>query len=72
MTVALSLFSAFAWTAMNYWLVPLSRTVDPYVTSFLILLGSGICTLPVALALNGVPGRGDLRPLAFAMLAGVL
>ncbi len=72
MTVALSLFSAFAWTAMNYWLVPLSRTVDPYVTSFLILLGSGICTLPIALALDGVPGRGDLRPLAFAMLAGIL
>jgi drug/metabolite transporter (DMT)-like permease len=71
MTVALSLFSAFAWTAMNYWLVPLSRAVDPYVTSLLILLGSGICTLPVALAVDGVPGRGDLRPLAFAMLAGL-
>ncbi len=72
MTVALSLFSAFAWTAMNYWLVPLSRAVDKYATSLLILLGSGICTLPVALALDGVPGRGDLRPLGFALLAGIL
>jgi drug/metabolite transporter (DMT)-like permease len=72
MTVALSLLTAIAWTASNYWLVPLSRTVDPYMASLLMLAGNGICTIPLALALDGVPGRGDLRPLGFAVLAGVL
>jgi drug/metabolite transporter (DMT)-like permease len=72
MTVALSLLTAFAWTAMNYWLVPISRALDPYAASLAILLGSGLCALPVALALDGLPGRGDLRPLGLAMLAGIL
>jgi drug/metabolite transporter (DMT)-like permease len=72
MTVALSLLTAIAWTAANYWLVPLSRTVDPYLASLLMLVGNGLCTIPLALALDGVPGRGDLRPLGFATLAGVL
>ena len=72
MTVALSLLTAIAWTAMNYWLVPLSRTVDPYLASLVMLVGNGVCTLPLALALDGVPDRGDLGPLGFAVLAGVL
>ena len=71
MTVALSLLTAFAWTAFNYWIVPISRSVDPYVASFVMLLANGLCTIPLALALDGVPGRGDLRPLGFAVLAGV-
>jgi drug/metabolite transporter (DMT)-like permease len=72
MTVALSLLTAIAWTAVNYWLVPLSRTVDPYLASLLMLAGNGLCTIPLALALDGVPDRGDLGPLGFAVLAGVL
>jgi uncharacterized membrane protein len=56
----------------NYWLVPLSRTVDPYVASLVILVGNGLCTIPLALALDGIPGRGQLGPLGFAVLAGVL
>lgn len=72
MTVALSLLTAFAWTAMNFWLVPVSRTVDPYIASLVMLVGNGICTIPLALALDGVPGRADLGPLGYAVLAGVL
>ena len=72
MTVALSLLTAFAWTALNFWLVPLSRTVDPYVASLVMLVGNGLCTIPLALALDGVPTHDDLGPLGYAVLAGVL
>jgi drug/metabolite transporter (DMT)-like permease len=72
MTVALSLVAAFAWATANYWLVPLSRTVDPYVASLVILVGNGLCTMPLGLALDGLPGSGELGPLAYAVLAGVL
>jgi drug/metabolite transporter (DMT)-like permease len=71
MTVLLSLLTAIAWTAANYWLVPLSRSVDPYIASLLMLVGNGICTIPLALIVDGVPGQDDLRPLAFAFLAGM-
>jgi drug/metabolite transporter (DMT)-like permease len=71
MTVFLSLLAAIAWTASNYWLVPLSRSIDPYIASLLILVGNGICTLPLALIVDGVPGQDDLRPLGFAVLAGM-
>jgi drug/metabolite transporter (DMT)-like permease len=71
MTVALALLTALAWTTANYWLVPLSRSVDPYLASLLMLVGNGICTLPLALAVEGLPGRSDLRPLGIAVLAGV-
>ena len=54
MTVALSLIAAVAWTMANYWLVPLSRSVDPYVASLLILVGNGLCTIPL--------GAGARRP----------
>ncbi len=67
MTVALSLIAAVAWTMVNYWLVPLSRSVDPYVASLLMLVGNGLCTIPLALALDGFPGSGDLGPLGFAL-----
>jgi uncharacterized membrane protein len=72
MTVALSLLTAFAWTAFNFWIVPVSRSVDPYVASFVVLLANGLLTIPLALALDGIPGHGDLRPLGCAVLAGVL
>ena len=36
MTVALSLITAFAWTAFNFWIVPITRSVDPYVASFVV------------------------------------
>ena len=72
MTVALSLLTAFAWTALNFWIVPLSRTVDPYVASLVMLVGNGICTIPLALALDGVPTGDDLGPLGYAVLAGML
>ena len=72
MTVALSLLTAFAWTALNFWLVPLSRSVDPYLASLVMLVGNGLCTIPLALALDGVPTHDDLRPLGYAVLAGVL
>lgn len=72
MTVALSLIAAVAWTMVNYWLVPVSRSVDPYVASLLILVGNGLCTIPLALALDGVPGSGQVGPLAYAVIAGVL
>jgi drug/metabolite transporter (DMT)-like permease len=72
MTVALSLIAAVAWTMANYWLVPLSKTVDAYVASLVILVGNGLCTIPLALALDGVPGSGQLGPLGYAVLAGVL
>jgi drug/metabolite transporter (DMT)-like permease len=71
MTVALSLVAAFVWTLLNYKLVPLSRTADPYMAALVMLLGNGILTLPLALAIDGVPGRSDLGPLALALLAGV-
>jgi uncharacterized membrane protein len=71
MTVALSLLTAFAWTAFNFWIVPVSRSVDPYVASFVVLLANGLLTIPLALALDGIPGHGDLRPLGCAVLAGV-
>lgn len=72
MTVALGLIAAVAWTMANYWLVPLSRSVDAYVASLTILVGNGMCTIPLALALDGVPGRAQLGPLGYAVLAGVL
>ena len=72
MTVALSLIAAFAWTMANYWLVPVSRSVDPYVASLVILVGNGLCTIPLGLALDGVPRSGELGPLGYAVLAGVL
>jgi drug/metabolite transporter (DMT)-like permease len=72
MTVALSLVAAVAWTMANYWLVPLSRSIDPYLASLLILIGNGIFTIPLALALDGVPHTGDLGPLGYAVAAGVL
>ena len=72
MTVALSLIAAVAWTMANYWLVPISRSVDPYVASLVILVGNGLCTIPLGLALDGLPGRGELGALGYALLAGVL
>jgi drug/metabolite transporter (DMT)-like permease len=71
MTVALSLLTAFAWTAFNFWIVPITRSVDPYVASFVVLLANGLLTIPLGLALDGIPGHDDLRPLGFAVLAGV-
>lgn len=71
MTVVLSLLTAVAWTAVNYWIVPISRTIDPYVSAFVLLAANGLSTIPLALAIDGVPGSGDLRPLGFAVLAGV-
>jgi drug/metabolite transporter (DMT)-like permease len=71
MTVFLSLLTAIAWTTANYFLVPLSRSVDPYMASLLMLVGNGICTLPLALIVDGLPGQDDLRPMGFAVLAGI-
>ncbi|MDX6539095.1 MAG: hypothetical protein QOI71_705 [Gaiellales bacterium] len=71
MTVVLSLLTAFAWTAFNYWIVPISRAVDPYAASLVLLAANGLFTIPLGLALDGVPGSGDLRPLGYAALAGV-
>jgi drug/metabolite transporter (DMT)-like permease len=71
MTVILSLLTAFAWTAFNYWIVPITRSTDPYVASLVLLAANGIVTIPLALALDGVPGSGDLRPLGYAGLAGL-
>lgn len=71
MTVALSLVAAFVWTLLNYKLVPLTRTADPYMASLVMLIGNGIVTVPLALAIDGVPGHADLGPLALATLAGV-
>ena len=71
MTVCLSLLTAIGWATANYWFVPLSRSVDAYTATLLVLAGSGLCTLPLALIVDGVPGHDDLRPLAFAFLAGL-
>jgi drug/metabolite transporter (DMT)-like permease len=72
MTVVLSLFTAVTWTAMNYFAVPITRTADPYMAALVMLAANGLFTIPLALALDGVPGSGDLRPLGCAALAGVL
>ena len=72
MTVALSLVTAFAWTAFNLLVVPISEAVDPYVATIVLLVANGLLTIPIALALDGLPGGGDLRPLGCAVLAGVL
>jgi drug/metabolite transporter (DMT)-like permease len=72
MTVALSLLTAIAWTTINYFLVPLSRSVDGYLASLVMLIGNGMCTIPLALAVEGIPGRGDLLPFSYALLAGAL
>ena len=72
MTVVLSLLTAFAWTAFNYWLVPITRTRRPvHGVARHARSANGLFTIPLALALDGVPGRGDLRPLGCAVLAGV-
>jgi len=72
MTVALSLLTAFAWTAFNYWIVPITKSTDPFVATLVLLVANALLTVPVALALDGLPGGGDLRPLGCAVLAGVL
>jgi uncharacterized membrane protein len=72
MTVALGLIAAVAWTMANYWLVPISRSIDPYLASLVILVGNGACTIPIALALDGLPESAELGRVGYALLAGVL
>ena len=37
-----------------------------------MLIGNGICTIPLGLALDGFPSSGRLGPLGYALAAGVL
>jgi drug/metabolite transporter (DMT)-like permease len=41
------------------------------VASLVLLAANGLFTIPLGLALDGLPGSGDLRPLGYAALAGV-
>jgi drug/metabolite transporter (DMT)-like permease len=72
MTVILALLTALAWTGFNYWIVPISRSTDAYMSSLILLVANGIFTIPIGLAIDGLPGSGDLRPLGCAVLAGLL
>jgi drug/metabolite transporter (DMT)-like permease len=72
MTVFLALLTALAWTGFNYWIVPISRSTDAYMSSLVLLVANGIFTIPIGLAIDGLPGSGDLRPLGCAVLAGLL
>jgi drug/metabolite transporter (DMT)-like permease len=72
MTVALSLLTAFAWTAFNYWIVPITKSSDPFVATMVLLIANALLTVPIALVLDGIPSSGDLLPLGCAVLAGVL
>jgi drug/metabolite transporter (DMT)-like permease len=71
MTVFLALLTALAWSGFNLWIVPISRSTNAYMASLVLLAANGIFTIPLALALDGVPGGGDLRPLGCALLAGL-
>jgi drug/metabolite transporter (DMT)-like permease len=70
MTVLLSLITAFAWTAFNLWIVPITKSTEPFVATMILLVANALLTIPVALALDGLPGSDDLRPLGCAVLAG--
>lgn len=72
MTVLLSLITALAWTAFNYWIIPITKSTDPFVATMVLLVANALLTIPIALALDGLPGSGDLQPLGCAVLAGVL
>ena len=56
----------------NYWLVPLSAERRPVRRVAQILVGNGLCTIPLALALDGVPGRGSSGRSATRCWPGVL
>ena len=75
MTVALSLISTTA--SPGRWPTTGSCPAQPQlsiraIASLLILVGNGLCTTPLGLALDGLPGSGELGPLGYAVAAGVL
>ena len=72
MTVVLSLLTAFAWTAFNYWIVPIrERSRSLHVASSRPRRRQWPRhASPWHWRSDGVPGSGDLRPLNYAALAG--
>jgi drug/metabolite transporter (DMT)-like permease len=72
MTVLLGLTAAVAWAAVNLWLVSLSRRLPPLVTMFVLLVASALATLPIALALEGLPGPEGRERLPIVAVAGLL
>ena len=70
MTVALSLLTAFAWTAFNFWIVPLSRSVDPYVASLRDAGRQRPLHDPARARARRLPRPRDLGPLGYAAARG--
>lgn len=72
MTVAFGLGAAVAWAVVNLWLVSLSRRVDIAVTALVVLAASTVVTLPLALAVGGVPDGDTWAHAPAAGAAGLL
>lgn len=71
MTIALGLFAAVAWAAMNTWLVGLGRTVGAATAAAWMIGLSFVATLGVALATGGFTEIGR-RELVLSVGAGLL
>jgi|1186.fasta_scaffold194575_2 drug/metabolite transporter (DMT)-like permease len=72
MTVFLGLTAAVSWAGVNLWLVSLSRRLPPLVTMLVLLAASGLATLPLGLALEGLPGPEARDHLPVVAIAGLL
>jgi drug/metabolite transporter (DMT)-like permease len=72
MTVLLGLTAAVSWAGVNLWLVSVSRRLPPLVTMLVLLAASGLVTLPIALALEGLPGPEAREQLPVVAIAGLL
>jgi drug/metabolite transporter (DMT)-like permease len=72
MTILLGLTAAVSWAGVNLWLVSLSRRLSPLVTMFVLLTAGALVTLPIALALDGLPGPGGRERLPIVAAAGLL
>ena len=72
MTVVLGLGAAGAWAVVNLWVVALSRRNDVAVTTLAVLATSTVVTLPLALAVAGVPDGEAWSHAPAAAAAGLL
>ena len=72
MTVVLGLGAAGAWAVVNLWMVALSRRNDVAVTTLAVLATSTVVTLPLALAVAGVPDGEAWSHAPAAAAAGLL
>jgi drug/metabolite transporter (DMT)-like permease len=71
-TVALGLTAAVLWAFVNLRVAAVSRGLDPIVAMFVMLSASILVTVPLALAVDGLPSALHGRAVAAAALAGLL